>query len=53
MQKKIKKEFPNMPIKLLGEFLNTLVNKQIETNYNFSEEDAINLIKSKIEELNI
>ena len=30
-----------------------LIDKQIETYNNFSKEDAINLIKSKIKELNI
>ena len=50
--KRLKKEFPGISLKNIGEIINVLINKQIESN-NFSEEDAMNVIKSKIEELNI
>jgi len=50
--KGIKKIFSGIPDKYIGELLKTLINRQIETN-NFSEEDAVNALKSKIEELNI
>ena len=50
--KRLKKEFPGIPLKNIGEIINALINKQIELN-NFSEEDAMNTIKTKIEELNI
>ena len=50
--KRLKKEFPGIPLKNIGEIMNALINKQIELN-NFSEEDAMNVIKTKIEELNI
>ena len=38
--------------KYIRELLQTLINKQIET-INFSEEDAVIALKSKIGELNI
>lgn len=50
--KRLKKEFPGISLKNIGEIINILINKQIELN-NFSEEDAMNVIKTKIEELNI
>jgi tRNA nucleotidyltransferase/poly(A) polymerase len=51
--KRIKNEFHGIPKHYIGELLDTLVNKQIEKDYNLSEEDAINALKNKIEELNI
>ena len=48
--KRLKKEYPGIPLKYIGEIINILISKQIEIN-NFSEEDAMNVIKSKIEEL--
>ena len=50
--KQLKKEYPGIPLKYIGEIINLLISKQIEIN-NFSEEDAMNVIKSKIEELKI
>ena len=50
--KRIKKIFPGMPDKYIGQLIKALINKQIETN-NFSEEDAEEVLKSKIVELNI
>ena len=49
--KQIKKDFPGTPKYYLGDLMEALINKQIETNNNFSKEDAINTIKSKIKEL--
>ena len=51
--KRIKKEFCEIPKHYIGELLDSLVNKQIEKDYNLSEEDAINALKNKIEELDI
>ena len=51
--KRIKNEFHGIPKHYIGELLDTLVNKQIETDYNLSEEVAINVLKAKIEELDI
>ena len=51
--KRIKNDFQGLPKHYIGELLDTLVNKQIEANYNLSEEDAIIALKNKIEELDI
>ena len=50
--KKIKEIF-KIPDKYIGELLTTLINKQIETSNNLTEEDAKNVLKSRIEELKI
>ena len=50
--KQIKKEFPGTPNHYLGEVIEAVIKKQIETNNNISKEDIINVIKSKIQELN-
>ena len=51
--KEIQKNFPGIPFKYIGTLRDSLINRQIETSYNFSKDDAINLLKSKIQELDI
>ena len=51
--KEIQKCFPGIHNKYLGLMLEILVNKQIETNNNLSKDEAIKIITSKIQELNI
>jgi tRNA nucleotidyltransferase/poly(A) polymerase len=51
--KEIKKVFPGIHDKYLGLMNEILVNKQIETNNNITKEDAINIIRAKIQELKI
>ena len=51
--REIQKCFPGFPKNYLWLMAENLIDKQIETNNNFSKEDAINHIKSKIIELNI
>ena len=51
--KEIKKHFPGLDKKYIGTMLDTLINKQIENNNEFSKSDAINEIKLKIQELKI
>ena len=51
--KEIKEHFPGLEDKYIGTLLETLINKQIEKNNEFTKNDAINEIKLKIQELNI
>ena len=51
--KEIKEHFPGLENKYIGTMLDTLINKQIEKNNEFTKNDAINEIKLKIQELKI
>ena len=50
--KRIQKEFPGIPLNYLGKLIDEEIKKQIEIKYKLSEEEAMNVIKAKIEELN-
>ena len=50
--KRIQKEFPGIPFNYLGQLIDAEIKKQIEIKYKLSEEEAMTVIKAKIEELN-
>ena len=51
--KRIKNEFPGITNNYIGELIDITINRQIETNFTLSEEDAINFLKKKFEEIQI
>ena len=51
--KRIKKEFPGITLNSIGKLVDAVINKQIEVDYNLSEEEGMKIIKEKIKEINI
>ena len=43
----------NIKDQYIGELIDITINRQIETNFTLSEEDAINFLKKKFEEIKI